>query len=154
MSPFNHGDRVRYATMGDDGFPIVKYGWVGGNAELNGLVVILLDGEIGDAVVTTDKIEPVHIGNVTLTLDGTDLLDDPSLRQGLVNLWRAEAESAGLEISSLHSIGTGIPDSADGFAIAELDSGGDQYVLRATRCPTRPDAVSVHADRPTRRDIA
>ena len=153
MTLFHQGDRVRYATTGADGFPIVKYGWVGGNAALNGLVVVLLDGELGDAVVTTDKIEPVHIGNVTLTLDGTDLLDDPSLRQGLVNLWRAEAECAGLEISSLHSIGTGIPDSADGFAIAELDSGGDQYVLRATRCPTRPNAITVHADRPTRRYI-
>jgi len=153
VSLFHHGDRVRYATTGDDGFPIVKYGWVGGDANPGGHVVVLLDGELANAVVDTDKIEPVHIGSVILTLDGIDLLDDPSLRQGLVNLWRAEAECAGLEISSLHSIGTGIPDAADGFAIAELDSAGEQYVLRATRCPHRANAVSVHADRPTRHDV-
>lgn len=147
---FQHGDRVRYDTTGEDGYPLVRYGWVGSDSGDDSPVVILLDGELADAIVDPDKIEPVHIGNVTLTLDGTDLLDDPSLRQGLVNLWRAEAETAGLQIASLHCIGTGIPDSSDGFSLAELNSGGDHYVLRATMCPHRPDAVTVHADPPSR----
>ena len=28
---FSHGDRVRWATTGDDGFPLVRYGFVGGS---------------------------------------------------------------------------------------------------------------------------
>ena len=92
----------------------------------------------------------MKIDNVTLTLDGADLLDDPSLRQGLVNLWRAEAEEAGLQIASLHSIGTGVRDSSEGFALAELSSGGQQYVLRSTNCANQANVISVHADRPTR----
>ena len=84
----------------------------------------MLDGELGGDVVDPADVEPVHISNVTLTLEGSDLLDDPSLRQGLVNLWAAEAESAGLQIAALHSIGTGVRDSSEGYALAELSSGG------------------------------
>ncbi len=153
MTSFHHGDRIRYATTGDDGYPLVRYGFVGGESNGDGPVVVMLDGELGGDVVDLDKIEPVHIDNVVLTLDGADLLDDPSLRQGLVNLWRAEAESAGLEIASLHSIGTGVRDSHDGFALAELSSAGHKYVLRATICPNRPDAITVHADRPNRWEV-
>ena len=113
----------------------------------------MLDGELGGDVVDPADVEPVHICNVTLTLAGSDLLDDPSLRQGLVNLWAAEAESAGLQIAALHCIGTGVRDSSEGYALAELSSGGEQYVLRATRCIKQYDAVVVHADRPNRWEI-
>lgn len=154
MTLFQHGDRVRYATTGDDGFPLVRYGWIGGETCDDGPVLVLLDGELGGDVVDLDKIEPVHIGNVTLMLDGTDLLDDPSLRQGLVNLWRAEAETAGLQIASLHRIGTGVRDSNEGFALAELNSGGDSYVLRASKCPHERDVVMIHADRPNRWEVS
>ncbi len=153
MTTFQHGDRIRYATTGDDGFPLVRYGFVGGVARDDGPVVVMLDGELAGDVVEVDKIEPVHICNVTLTLDGADLLDDPSLRQGLVNLWRAEAEEAGLQIGSLHAIGTGVRDSSEGYALAELSSAGEQYVLRATRCAHQQDAISVHADRPNRWEV-
>ncbi len=153
MTTFHHGDRIRYATTGEDGFPLVRYGFVGGEASDDGPVVVMLDGELGGDVVELDKIEPVKIDNVVLTLDGADLLDDPSLRQGLVNLWRAEAEDAGLQIASLHSIGTGVRDSSEGFALAELSSGGQQYVLRATVCPNQANAINVHADRPNRWEV-
>jgi hypothetical protein len=153
MTEFHHGDRIRYATTGEDGFPIVRYGFVGGVADEHGPIVVLLDGELGGDVVDADDLEPVHIGNVTLTLDGSDLLDDPSLRQGLVHLWQAEAEAAGLQISALHSIGTGVRDSSEGYALAELMAAGEQYVLRATRCPHGHDAITVHADRPNRWEV-
>ena len=148
MSVFHHGDRVRWATVDDDGLPLVRYGFVGGVTGTNGPVVVMLDGELGGDVINPAEIEPVHISNVTLTLSGTDLLDDPSLRQGLVNLWAAEAETAGLEIASLHCIGTGVRDSSEGYALAELSSGGDTYVLRATLCPHDHDSVMIHADTP------
>ena len=150
MSVFHHGDRVRYATVGDDGFPVVRYGFVGGVPDESGPVVVLLDGELGGDVVEIDTLQPVHIANVTLTLEGTDLLEDPTLRQALVNLWAAEAESAGLEISAIHPIGTGVRDSSEGYAIAEMTSAGLHYVLRATRCPDTADAVLVHAQKPSR----
>ena len=150
MNPFHHGDRIRYATTGDDGYPLVRYGFVGGVSDNGGPVMIMLDGEIRGDVVEQSTVEPVHMCNVTLTLDGFDLLDDPSLRQGLVSLWAAEAESAGLQIAMLHVIGTGVRDSKDGYALAELSSGGASYVLRANRCATGRDAVVVHADEPNR----
>ena len=48
---FSHGDRIRYETVGDDGFPLVRYGFVGGSADEGGPVVVMLDGEIGGDVV-------------------------------------------------------------------------------------------------------
>ena len=153
MTTFNPGDRIRYATTGEEGLPLVRYGFVGGADAPEGHLVVLLDGELGGDIVPHEHLDPVHICNVTLTLGGTDLLDDPSLRQGLVNLWAAEAESAGLEIAALHGIGTGVRDSSEGYALAELSSGGEQYVLRATRCREQHDAIVVHADRPNRWEV-
>ena len=147
MTTFNHGDRVRWATVDDDGLPLVRYGFVGGVTGTNGPIVVMLDGELAGDVINPTEIEPVHMSNVTLTLSGTDLLDDPSLRQGLVNLWVAEAETAGLEIAALHCIGSGVRESSDGYALAELSSGGDRYMLRATICPHDHESVMVRADR-------
>ena len=87
-------------------------------------------------------------------LHGADLLDDPSLRQGLVNLWSAEADQAGLEIRAIEYLGTGVRDSVgDGFALAELHSGGRQYVLRAVCDATNNETVHVRADLPRRWEI-
>jgi hypothetical protein len=149
VTQFAHGDRIRYATTGEDGLPLVRYGFIGGVSP-DGPIVVMLDGELGGDVVEPSCVEPVHICNVTLTLAGSDLLDDPSLRQGLINLWFAEAESAGLQISWINALGTGVRDSSEGYALAELSSGGEQYVLRATRCLKQYDGIVVHADRPNR----
>ena len=145
---FQHGDRVRYATTGDDGFPVVRYGFVGATTATGGPVVVMLDGELGGDVVDIDTLQPVHISNVTLVLEGTDLLEDPALRQGLVHLWAAEAESAGLEIAAMNPMGTGVGDNCEGFALAELTSAGEPYVLKASLCPSDLDAVLVYAAHP------
>jgi len=154
MTSFKLGDRIRYATTDDDGFPLVRYGFIGALSSPGEPVSVMLDGDLATDVVDLSLIETVHISNVTLTLAGTDLLDDPSLRQGLVNLWAAEAESAGLQIASLHCIGTGVRDSSEGYALAELNSGGDQYVLRGALCLYQYNAIVVHADRPKRWEVA
>lgn len=153
MTDYSLGDRIRYATTGVDGFPLVRYGFVGSLNSSDGPVTVMLDGELGGAVVDLALIEAVHISNVTLVLGGSDLLDDPSLRQGLVNLWAAEAESAGLQIATLNCIGTGVRDSSEGYALAELHSGGHRYVLRGTLCLHRYNAIVVHADRPNRWEV-
>lgn len=148
---FDPGDRVRYETVGEDGFPLVRYGFVGGQAHDDGPVVVMLDGELGGDIVDLDAIQPVHISNVTLKLDGVDLLDEPQLRQGLVELWHAEAEDAGLQIGAIHLVqsGLGVRDSSEGFALAELMAAGEQYMLRASRCVSE-DAVLIAASRPNR----
>jgi len=148
---FRHGDRIRYAATDNDGFPLVRYGFVGGVSSDGGPVMVMLDGELGGDVVDLDTIEQVSICNVTLKLEGSDLLDDPSLRPGLINLWQAEAEDAGLQIAAVHPLQTGIGlrDSSEGYALAELTAAGDQYMLRATRCTTE-DAVLIQAGRPNR----
>ncbi len=154
MTAFGHGDRIRYSTTDDDGLPLVRYGFVGGVSDDHfGPIVVMLDGELGGEVVDPTDIEPVHMSNVTLVLAGSDLLDDPSLRQGLVNLWAAEAETAGLEIAGLRCIGTGVRDAGEGYALAELSSGTDRYVLRASLCPHDRDAVMIRADLPNRWEL-
>lgn len=146
------GDRVRWATTGDDGLPLIRYGFVGGTNGDGNRVVVMLDGDLkGDTVIDLDQLEAVSITNVELHLHGSDLLDDPSLRQGLVNLWSAEADQAGLEVRSVNYLGTGVRDTvSDGFALAELHSGGRQYVLRAIPDRTGVDMVCVRADMPRR----
>lgn len=148
MTHFRHGDRVRYATIGDDGFPVVRYGFVGGVTADGGPVVVMLDGELGGDVVDAATLQPVHISNVTLTLEGSNLLDDPSLHPALANMWVAEAESAGLEIGSMRHIGAGLLDASEGYTIAELSSAGEHYTLRAALCATTPDAILVCAHLP------
>lgn len=145
MTFFNHGDRIRYATTDDDGFPVVRYGFVGGVADDAGPIVIMLDGEIKGDVVEANTIEPVHISNVSLTLGGIDLLDDPNLRQGLLNLWIAEAETAGLQIGSMQAMGSGIPHDGNGYTLAELSSAGEPYELRVHPCLSDLEAITIHA---------
>ena len=148
---FDHGDRIRYETVDEDGFPLVRYGFVGGVAPDDGPVVVMLDGELSGDVVEVRSIQPVDISTVTLRLEGSGLLDEPELRRGLADLWHAEAEDAGLQITALHPVetGLGVPDSSEGFALAELTAAGESYTLRATAC-SDADAVIISATRPNR----
>lgn len=145
---FQPGDRVRWESLGEDGFPIVRYGFVGGSNGDHTRVAVMLDGELkGDTVVDLDQLEPVTITNIELQLRGNDLLADPSLRQGLVSLWTAEADQAGLEVQSLAYLGSeGFGTSPDGCALAELRSGGQHYILRALT--PNDDTICVKADLP------
>jgi hypothetical protein len=153
MTAFGPGDRVRITDTAPDGFPIVRYGFVRGCPEDDGPVVVMFDDDLnGEAVVDRAQLACVTITSVELRLDGADLLHNPSLRQGLVNLWSAEAEQAGLEVSALHHVGTGLRDSSEGYMLAELTAGGQQYVLRAVCEPNDSDIVRVSAERPNRWD--
>ena len=81
------GDRIRYECTGDDGLPLVRYGFVGGVAGTDGPVVVMLDGELGGDVVNLAEVQPVTVTTVQLCLNGCDLVDEPELRRGLVALW-------------------------------------------------------------------
>lgn len=147
---FHLGDRVRWTTTGADGWPLVRYGFVGGVAGTSGPVVIMLDGELDGSVADLTQLEAVSVTTIELRLDGDDLVDDPSLRQGLVYLWQAEAESAGLDVDSVRCLGTGQPDDHGSWSLADLWSGGQRYVVRALRSSEHPFVVCVRADQ-TRR---
>ncbi len=154
MTSFLPGDRVRVQSTGDDGYPLVRYGFVGTCGADGEPVMVLLDDDLNSCtVVDRTAVLPVTVTTVELRLDGADLLHDPSLRQGLVSLWSAEAEAAGLEIGALHHVGTGMRDSSESYVIAELTAGGEQYVLRAVCHPNECDVVRVRADRPNRWDV-
>ncbi|TPW10867.1 MAG: hypothetical protein FD127_3535 [Acidimicrobiaceae bacterium] len=142
------GDRVRVETTADDGFPVVRYGFVGGVNGADGPVVVMLDGELGGDEIDLRHVQAVCITNVELCLAGDDLMSEPDLRRGLVALWHAEADTAGLDVDSLHALGDGLRDSNGSWALAELVAGGEQYVVRAFHMPNEPDVVRVRADRP------
>lgn len=143
---FQPGDRVRWLTTGDDGLPLTRYGFVGGVNGDASRVAVMLDGELkGDLVISLDELAPVEITTVELRLEGADLLNDPSLRQGLVNLWYAEADQAGLEIRAISPLGTGVRDVGDSYALAELRAAGQAWVLRAAPDTAAPDTICVRA---------
>ncbi|MBA3288078.1 MAG: hypothetical protein H0U21_08670 [Acidimicrobiia bacterium] len=145
---FNLGDRVRWATVGEDGLPLVRYGFVGGVAGDVGPVVVMLDGELGGDVVEQTQLESVSITSVELHLAGRDLIDDAELRRGLVHLWQAEAEQAGLDVDSLEHRGTGECLDGESWALAALSSGGETYVVRAVPWELDPAVICIRAEHP------
>jgi hypothetical protein len=142
---FEQGDRVRCTSVGEDGFPLVRYGFVRAMASPGGPVVVMFDGEIGTEIVEVADVAPVSITAIELRLDGPDLLDDPCLRRGLTPLWQAEAESAGLDVDSV-TAHDGFEESRNCWSLASLTSGGERYVLRAMQAADDPSVVRVRAD--------
>src|SRR3954466_11675204 len=154
---YRPGDRVRFETTGDDGWPLIRYGFVGGVSGNGGPVVVMLDGEASGDVVNPSGLQPVTITNVELCLRGADLIDDPELRRGLVALWHAEADSAGLDVDELHPIGDGHREYDERWALAEVRTGADcprtapktadqRFVVRAVQLPHEPEVIRVRAE--------
>ena len=144
---YRPGDRVRFETTGDDGWPLIRYGFVGGVSGNGGPVVVMLDGELTGDVVNRSELQPVSITSVELCLRGVDLIDDPDLRKGLVALWHAEADSAGLDVDELHPIGDGKRESDACWALAELMTADQHYVVRAIQLPNEPEIIRVRAEK-------
>lgn len=141
---FQPGDRVRWLTTGDDGLPLVRYGFVGDGIH-NGEVHVMLDGDLtGNTVLPADDLAHVHVTNIELRITGADLLDDPAMRHGLVHLWTAEADQAGLDLGGI----TFLPHETielDGSPVplARVEAGDQRYVLQA--CLARADVINVRA---------
>jgi len=141
---YQPGDRVRWQTIGDDGLPLIRYGFVGAGVH-NGEVRVMLDGELkGNKVLPADDLAHVHVTNIELRVAGSDLLADPALRQGLVHLWSAEADEAGLDLGAIVYL-PHAPVGADRAPVplAKIEAGGVEYVLQA--CPARNDAIFLKA---------
>lgn len=143
---FNHGDRVRWSTTDENGMPLVRYGFVGSSAGDVGTVVVMLDGELGGDVVDIEQLQPVAVTTVELHLDGGDLIEDPHLRRGLVSLWQAEAESAGLDVDGIACFGDGHDDGDGAWSLARLTTGGEHYIVRAMRSLGDDAVIQIRAD--------
>ena len=141
---FATGDRVRWEGTDHDGLPFVYYGFVGGQAAPGGPVVVMLDGDISGTVVPVAELRTVSLTTVELILHGADLLDDPALRRGLVALWQAEADNAGLAVEEIDAID---PCNCNGHAwsLARFWSCGERYVVSAFQRPDDPDLVRIRA---------
>ncbi len=148
---YQPGDRVRWDTTADDGLPLVRYGFVGSAGAGDGRVTVMFDGDLKSTVmVPIDDIALVSITTVELRLTGCDLLDDPAMRQGLVHLWSAEADQAGLDVGAVtfvtsDSITSTTNGHADSVPLAQVHSGGQQYLLHARPHPPI-DTIFVRAD--------
>jgi hypothetical protein len=131
---------------GEDGLPLVRYGFIGGIPTGLGPLEVMLDGDLGGSIVDPAFVRAVELTTVELRLSGGDLVDEPDLRRGLVGLWQAEADEAGLDVGGLRPIGDGLRDSSDSWALAELTFGEDIYVLHAIRLPNDPSTICIRAD--------
>jgi hypothetical protein len=152
MTGFRRGERVRVSTVDDDGFPIVRYGFVSGDTATHGPVVVEFDDMLSEVIVDSSEVDRVTPTTVELTLTGIDLSQDPDLRSGLAAMWHAEADLAGLRVAALFPLGAGLRDSSDTWALAEFTFEGETYVVRVHTDPNTPDIVSVRAERPNRWD--
>lgn len=153
--PLRHGDRIKVCTVDDDGFPIVRYGTVGASLPDDGPVVVEFDDMLGGDIVDRSEVESVRVDTVELVMTGIDLVNDPALRGGLADMWRAEADLAGLEIGVVHLLGpegTGTPNGSDGWLLAEFTHVGAPHVVRTARVHGAGDTVVVRADRMNRWD--
>lgn len=146
MNPWlpQEGDRVRASALGEGGIPEVRYGWV---ESLEGMrAVVLFDGELTPELIHRGSIEPVEVTTVQLILAGRDLLDEGQLRRGLVKMWQAEADLAGLAVDGLEDFGDGTAIAPNRYALGEVVAGGASYVLVAGLFPSDQPTVFVKAE--------
>ena len=72
MTAFRAGDRIRVERTGDDGLPLVRYGFVGGIPSGIGPIVVMLDGDLNGSIIEPDEVEHVELTTVELNLTGAD----------------------------------------------------------------------------------
>jgi hypothetical protein len=150
---FRSGQRVRVSTVDTDGLPTVRYGTIGADVNSDDPVVVMYDDLLGSDTVNSSEIELLDLDAIELRLTGRDLLDDPLLRAGLAELWRAEVGRAGLVVATLFPMGkddvVGVSDSEQ-FLLAEFTYNGETWVVRGAFTADAPTMVVIRADRMNR----
>lgn len=146
MSTLRDGDRIRIELNDDDGMPLIRYGFVAGVPHGIGPIVVMLDGDLSGTIVDPTEVCRVELTTVELCLRGVDLIDDPHLRRGLVGLWQAEADAAGLDVGGVRPIGDGLRRADDSWVLAELSAGDEIYVVHAFAVPGDTHTICVRAD--------
>ena len=148
----NPGDRIRLVGTDEDGLPFVRYGFVTPSSPdplVESLVTVMLDGELSGETVPYQRVELVTVANIELRLYGDDLVADPVLRRGLVAMWCAEAEAAGVALDHLCPNGDGERDDDGSWLLARATAGDDRYAIRARQHEGEPPMIHVHAVRCT-----
>jgi hypothetical protein len=143
------GDRIKLAGTDEDGLPYVRYGFVGpagAPGHPSQQVVVLLDGELSAEEVPLAQVQLVTVTNVELCLQGDDLVSDPALRRGLLAMWCAEAENAGLALDRLCPLGDGEVNQFGSWLLAYASAGGERYEIRACPHSGNPPLIRLHAD--------
>jgi hypothetical protein len=150
---FRSGQRVRVSTVDTDGLPTVRYGTIGADVNSDDPVVVMYDDLLGSDTVNSSEIELLDLDAIELRLTGRDLLDDPLLRAGLAELWRAEVGRAGLVVATLFPMGKddviGVVDG-EHFLLAEFTYNGETWVVRGALASDDPTMVVIRADRMNR----
>ena len=150
---FHSGQRVRVSTVDTDGLPTVRYGTIGADVDSDDPVVVMYDDLLGSDTVNSSEIELLDLDAIELRLTGRDLLDNPLLRAGLAELWRAEVDRAGLAIATLFPMGkddvVGVSDGEQ-FLLAEFTYNGETWVVRGAFTADAPTMVVIRADRMNR----
>ena len=153
---FTSGDRIKVRVVDDDGLPVIRYGTVGAELPDHGPLVVVFDDMSGGDIVDRSEVEAVTIDSVALVLQGSDLAVDPSLRAGLVAMWAAEIDLAGLLIGPVRPLGnppgSGLRDSSDSWVLAEFMHDGTMHVVRAALQRDGAGTVTLHAGRMNRWD--
>ena len=72
---------------------------------------VMFDEQIDVEHVSRQRLKIVSATTVELHLEGTDLITTADLRRGLLSLWLAEADTAGLDIDCWHPMGDGVNDA-------------------------------------------
>jgi hypothetical protein len=132
---------------------MVRYGTVGGDAVSSGQIAVIYDNLAGSDLVDGSEIELLDLDLIELRLAGTDLLNDPLLRAGLAELWRAEVSRAGLVVATLFPMKKGdVVGVVDGehFLLAEFTYNGETWVVRGALASDDPTMVVIRADRMNR----
>jgi hypothetical protein len=144
----NPGDRIRLVGNDEDGLPYVRYGFItptSPDPTVSMVVTVMLDGELSGESVPLDRVQLVTVSNIELRLLGADLVADPVLRRGLVGMWCAEAETAGVALDKLCQLGDGERDDRGCWLLAYAQAADDRYEIRACEQTGEPPMVHVHA---------
>ena len=152
---FRGGERICVRTVDDDGFPIVRYGTIGSATSPDSPLVVLFDNHGTSDIFDSSEVERVTITSIELHLSGDALLDDASTRRGLADMWRAEADLAGLAVDAVRRLGDdecGVAESSQRWLLAEFTHNAEPHVVHAAPHPDLPDTVIVRADRVNRWD--
>ena len=152
---FRGGERICVRTVDDDGFPIVRYGTIGSATSHDSPLVVLFDDHGTSDIFDWSEVELVTVTSVELHLTGEQLLSDAQTRRGLADMWRAEADLAGLCIDAVRLLGDddcGLAEPADRWLLAEFTYETQPHVVHATPHRDAPDTVVIRADRVNRWD--
>jgi hypothetical protein len=145
------GDRVRVHRTDEAGMAVFVYGYLDRVDHEKDYAFVFVDDELRASHCPLRDVQPVQITTVEVRFDSSELClalaHNPPLRRGLVFMWQAEAELAGIELDRLEPLGddgNGLDDHVDSWALAVLEAGGETFWLRMwaqVPTPSAPDGL-------------